>query len=97
MDCTAHSDAAVATSDFARPASGAVTCATGGTDCATPSDTTMATFDYSWLGAVAVACSTTTEGMGTTTGAAGPANEAATTASLLPKTGVTSGSTSRLV
>ena len=47
---------------------------------------------YSWLGAVIAVCSETTEGMGVTTGATGPANEAATMA---PETGAMPGSVIR--
>ena len=74
---------------------GVVSRATGGADCATPSDTTTAASDCSWPDAVTVAYSATTKVMGATAGAAGPANEAATSAPLLPKIGATSGSTIR--
>ena len=88
-DCAAPSDATVAASDSARPASGAVTWPIGGTDCATPSDTTAAVSGRSRLGAVVAACSATTKGTGATADAVGPANEVAAAASLLPKIEVT--------
>ncbi|XP_066364913.1 cell wall protein SED1-like [Miscanthus floridulus] len=94
-DCAAPSDTTVAAFDSARPASGAITWAAGGTDCATPSDTTTTASDCSWLGAVMDAYSATTEGTGTTAGAARPGNEATTPSPLLPETGATLGSTIR--